>query len=101
MTQKQSILSKIVTLFATEEIFLQHNILGYRIDAYYSKYKLAIEVDQQGHKDINVDYEIQRQKTLEKELGCEFIRINPIKKELLFLLKLVKYKITMLNQLKN
>ena len=37
MTQEQSILSKIVTLFAAERITLQHNVLGYRIDAYFSK----------------------------------------------------------------
>ena len=45
MTQEQSILSKIVTIFAAEEIILQHNVLGYGIDAYISKYRLAIEVD--------------------------------------------------------
>ena len=50
-----------------------------RIDAYFSKYKLAMEVDEQGHENKNIDYEIQRQKALEKELGCEFIRINPAK----------------------
>ena len=71
MTQEQSILSKIVTLLAAEEMILQHNVLGYRIDAYLSKYRLAIEVDEQGH----IDNEIQRQKALEKQ----FIRINPAK----------------------
>ena len=30
-----------------------------------------------GHKDINIDHEIKRQKALEKELRCEFIRIDP------------------------
>ena len=50
MTQEQSILSKIGTLFACEETILQHNVLGYRIDAYFSKYKLTIEGDEQGHK---------------------------------------------------
>ena len=40
MTQEQSILLKIVT-FAAEEIRLQHNVLGYRIDAYFPEYKLA------------------------------------------------------------
>ena len=79
MSQEQSTLSKIVTLFATKEIILQHNDLDYRIDAYFPKYKLAIEVDKQGHRDRNFDYEIKRQKALEKELGCEFIRINPTK----------------------
>ena len=33
MTHGQSILSKTVTLFAAEEIILQHNVLGYGIDA--------------------------------------------------------------------
>ena len=80
MTQGQSILSKIVTLFAAEKIILQHNVLIYRIDAYFPKYKLAIELDEQGHDDRDIDYEIERQKAIENRLGCEFIRINPTKK---------------------
>ena len=32
ITKEQSILSKIMTLFAVEEIMLQHNVLGYRIE---------------------------------------------------------------------
>ena len=47
MTQEQSMLSKIRTLFAAEEIILQHSVLGYRTEAYFSKYKLSIEVDEQ------------------------------------------------------
>ena len=77
MTQEQPILSKIVTVFA--EIILQHNVLGYRIDAYFPKYKLAIEIDEQGHNNRYIDYETERQKSIEKELGCEFVRINPTK----------------------
>ena len=92
MTQKQSILSKIVKLFATEEIILQHNVLGCRIDAYFSKYKLVIEVDEEGHKDRNIDHEIQRQKSLEKELGFEFIRINPAKENLNIFVEIGKIK---------
>ena len=79
ITQEQSVLTKIMTVFAAEEIVLQHNVLGYRIDAYFLKYKLAIEVDEQGHNDGDIDYEIERQKAVEKELGCQFIRINPAK----------------------
>ena len=56
---------------------MQH-VLGYRIDAYFPKYKLAI-VDEQGHNDRDIDYAIERQKVMEKELGCEFIMINPAK----------------------
>ena len=66
MTQEQSILSKIVTLFTAEEIILQHIFLGYRIDAYFPKYKLAIEADEQVHNDRNINFEIERQKAIEK-----------------------------------
>ena len=75
MTQEQSVLSKIVTLFAAEKIILQHNVLGYRIDAYFSKHKLAIEVDEQGHSGRDIDNEIRT-----------------------FLLRLVKYRIILLFQ---
>ena len=77
MTQQQSVLPKIVTLFAAEEIILQHNVLGYRIDAYFLKHKLPIEVDEQGHNDRGTDHEIRREKAMAKELDCEFIKINP------------------------
>ena len=68
-----------MTLFSAEKVILQYNVLSYRIDAYFPKYKLAIEVDEQGQKHRDIDYEIRRQKAIEKELGCEFIRINPAK----------------------
>ena len=58
---------------------MQHNVLGYRTDAYFRKYKLAIELDKQENKDRNIDYEMQRQKVLERKICCEFIRINPAK----------------------
>ena len=43
MTQEQSVLTKIKEIFSTEEISFQHCALGYRIDAYFLKYKLAVE----------------------------------------------------------
>ena len=55
----------------------QYSVLGYRIDLYFHKNKLAIEVDELGHADRNLSNEIERQKALEKELDCAFIRINP------------------------
>ena len=51
--------------------------MGYRIDLYFLKYKLAIEVDELGHNNRNIDYEIKRQQALERELNCVLIRINP------------------------
>ena len=43
--------------------------------------KLAVEFDEKGHKNRNIDHEIKKQKALEKEPGCEFIRINPDEKD--------------------
>ena len=60
---------------------LQYNALAYRIYAYFPKYKLAIEVDEQGHNDRDINYEKRRQKAIEKELCCGFIGINPAKKD--------------------
>ena len=100
MTQEKSILSKIVTLFAGEKIILQQNVLGYRIDAYFPKYKLAIEVDKPGHNDRDIDYEIERQKATENKF-VNLLELIQFKKILIFLLKLAKYQITLLNQLKN
>ena len=58
----------------------QYSVLGYRIDLYFHKHKLAIEVDELGHADRNLNNEIEMQKALEKELDCVFIRINPDEK---------------------
>ena len=79
MRQEQLTLSKIKAIFSAKEILFQHHILSYYIDTYFLKYKLAIEVDEQGHSSRYMDYEIERQKAIEKELGSEFIRINPAK----------------------
>ena len=78
MTQEQSILTKIKDSFSAEKIIFQHFVLKYRIDAYFLKHKLAIEEDERGHndRDNDLEYEIERQKVLEKELDCKFIRIN-------------------------
>ena len=58
----------------------QYSVLGYRIDLYFHKHKLAIEVDELGHADRNLSNETERQKALEKELDCVFIKINPDEK---------------------
>ena len=54
----------------------KYSVLTYRVDLYFHDYKLAIEVDEKGHKDRNEDYEKQIQKEIETELSCRFVRIN-------------------------
>ena len=76
-------------IFKSEKILLQHSVFSYKIDFYFFEHKLAIEIDENGHKDRNIDYEIRRrnidyeirrQKAIQKERDCEFIRIKPWEK---------------------
>ena len=48
----------------------------FRIDAYFNKFLLAIEIDEKWHTDRDLIFEEKRQKTLKDKLGCKFIRIN-------------------------
>ena len=75
--------------------------LGYRIDLYFHDYKIAIQVDENEHSNRNIDYEIKRQKAIEQELGCDFIRTDPEKITLIFLKLAVKYLDTSNNHLIN
>ena len=76
-TKEQTVLRSIKDVFEGEDMQTQYSVLSYRIDLYFHKYKLAIEVDELGHVDRNVNNEIERQKALERKLNCVFIRINP------------------------
>ena len=80
-TKEQTIINSIKDTSAGENIQTQYSILGYRIDLYFHEYKLAIKVDELGHTNRNINNEIERQKALEKELNCVFIRINPGEKD--------------------
>ena len=63
-------------VFVIEEILLQHSGLNYKIDLFFSKRRLATENDEKDYNDRYIDYEIKRQRTIEKEFDCEFIRVN-------------------------
>ena len=60
----------------------QYTVIGNRIDLYFYKHKLAIEVDELGDADRNLNKEVERQEVIERELDCVFIRINPDEKDL-------------------
>ena len=65
-----------------ENIQTHYKVLRYEIDPYFHDYKLAVEIDAKDHQDRDICREIERQKALEKELRCKFIRINPDKENL-------------------
>ena len=66
LTKEQSVLKLVMDAFEGENMQTQYSVLGYRIDLYFYKHILVVEVDEKGHKDRNIDHEIQRQKALEK-----------------------------------
>ena len=68
MNLKEKICKLNTPLQATQLIFIFIN-------------KLPTEVDELGHVDGNLNNETERQKALEKELNCVFIRINPDEKD--------------------
>ena len=47
----------------------QYSVLGYRVDLYFHKCKLAIEVDELGHPDRNINNKIEWQRALERQLN--------------------------------
>ena len=48
-TKEQTIINSIKDTFERENIQNQYSVLGYSIDLYFHKYKLAMEADELGH----------------------------------------------------
>ena len=102
---KHKVKSKTGTIFVNEDILEEYSVTIYeidlyfsenyekriqvdkngqqyilfRIDIYFTKYCLAVEIDEKGHTDRDLIFEEKRQKALEKKLNCTFIRINTSK----------------------
>ena len=74
MTKQQSIGLRLRKLFPNEDIIEDFSALYYLIDYYFPKCKLALEVNELGHKDRDQIKENKKQKD-------EFIRINPDEKD--------------------
>lgn len=62
--------------FGVKNGITQYKVLDYRIDYYIPDFKIAIEYDENDH--IGYSYEAQelRQKRIEEELKCKFIRLS-------------------------
>ena len=74
-----TVLTKIMSSFEGEN--MQTYVLSYRIELYFQDYKLAIEIDQNGHSIRNIDFKIKRQIAIEQGLGSKCIRIYPDKEK--------------------
>lgn len=78
LTTEQTYIGIIVNSFKDIlDIKLQFAVGDYKVDAYIPELKLAVECDEFGHQDIDLDYENERQLFIEKTIGCTFLRFNP------------------------
>lgn len=82
-----SIILMIQKTFKGEEILDQYPVGPYRIDLYFPKYKLAIEIDEDAHRN-KIIADMVRQDVISKELGCIFLRI-PEKTDIFHYLNLI------------
>ena len=73
---KQDIISGLQVAFEGEIILTQYCIENKRLDAYFSKCKLGIEVDEYIHEGRISNYEKSRQIMIESQ-GITTIRTNP------------------------
>jgi hypothetical protein len=55
----------------------KEQVKSYRIDLRSPEQNIAIEIDENGHKDRNESYEQQREKTIADASGCNFLGSNP------------------------
>ena len=54
-TKEKTVISAIKDAFEGENMQTQYSVLSYRIDFYFQEYKLAVEVDELGHANRNVN----------------------------------------------
>lgn len=54
----------------------QYKVKSYRIDYYIESINIAIEYDEADHKNYSYEKHEGRQREIEKELGCRFIRVS-------------------------
>ena len=74
--EKQDIITALQIAFEGEIFHTQYCIKNKRLDAYFPKYKLGIEVDEYNHKYRDPNYEQSRQFMIESH-GITIIRTNP------------------------
>ena len=69
----------------------------FRIDIYFTEYLLAVEIDEKGHTDRDLNFEEKRQKVLQKNLTVHLLELILVKKIMMQTMKLVEYKYLSVN----
>ena len=70
---EMNFVNKLQKTFSGDKIELQKQVLGYRIDLYFTDYNIAVEFDE-SHHSYQTIADAHRQYVIENELKCIFIR---------------------------
>lgn len=91
--EEAKFLRQIVKVFEVEEIILQHCVAGYKIDAYFPKHNLIIEIDEDDHQYYSTKGKLERCVALNYHLhNPKVIRCNPFNADIFDVLARI-YKI--------
>jgi len=74
---EEETLAPLMTVFASSCPVRQFSCGLYRIDLYFPAQKVAVECDEGGHAHYSFEAEYERQRFLEQQLCCHFVRYNP------------------------
>ena len=70
-------ISALQIAFEQEIMHTQYCVQNKRLDLYFPKCKLGIEINNYGHVDRNFEDEQSKQLMIEEKRGCKIIRTNP------------------------
>lgn len=85
---ESSSLSFIMACFDGESMKLQHKVGPYYVDLYFDVHGIAVECDEQGSRHQSckgITADLHRQRFIENELSCVFVRFVPRKGDSLYL----------------
>ena len=68
-----------------------HEYIRFRIDVYFCKYNLTVEVDEKEHTDRDLIFERKRQEALKKNSIANLLELILIKKVMMYFMKLVEH----------
>ena len=74
---EQDIISTLQVAFEGEILHTQYCVQNKRLDCYFPKGKIGIEIDEYGHADRNVQDEKSRTLIIEEKIGCIINRPDP------------------------
>lgn len=96
-SKEQKYINIIIECFKNHKYKTQYNVYAFYIDLYFIDLKLAIECDENNHKDRDKKYDNNRQALIENYLKCKFIRFNPDDKNFNIFTIINQIHVTILN----